>query len=280
MHQPELGQKIAELRKSKGLTQEELVEKCNINVRTIQRIESGVVTPRSFTLKLIYSSLDYQFEEKPIKNKYLNIVYEYFNKLLSGTIDNVPPNILANSYLKRAFIAGIINLFLGIVLAGMNVLRSNDGLLLTGKSFYILANLIVIISSAYYFGGFIAIGSKLKNHVLVISSLITIFAILLFSFYDIVSLFYDSIEKEMIDGAKSITFGIVEIVFGIGAIRLMKYYGKSALMAGIFNIICGFFFLTIIFWFIGSILTIPTLILEITIIYKAYKYPQLLKTDS
>jgi transcriptional regulator with XRE-family HTH domain len=30
MKQPELGKKISELRKAKGLTQEELVEKCNI----------------------------------------------------------------------------------------------------------------------------------------------------------------------------------------------------------------------------------------------------------
>jgi len=54
MEQPELGQKIIELRKYKGLTQEELVEKCNINVRTLQRIESGEVNPRSFTIKMIF----------------------------------------------------------------------------------------------------------------------------------------------------------------------------------------------------------------------------------
>lgn len=58
MKQPELGKKIIELRKSKGLTQEELVEKCNINVRTLQRIESGEVTPRSYTIKIIFKALD------------------------------------------------------------------------------------------------------------------------------------------------------------------------------------------------------------------------------
>ena len=35
MKQPELGRKIAELRKARGLTQEELVEKGNLNVRTL-----------------------------------------------------------------------------------------------------------------------------------------------------------------------------------------------------------------------------------------------------
>ena len=58
MKQPELGKKIAEMRKSKGLTQEELVEKCNLNVRTLQRIESGEVTPRSYTIKTIFTALD------------------------------------------------------------------------------------------------------------------------------------------------------------------------------------------------------------------------------
>jgi transcriptional regulator with XRE-family HTH domain len=59
MQQPELGRKIVELRKAKGLTQEELVEKCNLNVRTLQRIEAGEVTPRSYTIKMIFNALDY-----------------------------------------------------------------------------------------------------------------------------------------------------------------------------------------------------------------------------
>lgn len=62
MNQPELGKKIADLRKAKGLTQDELVEKCNISVRTLQRIESGEVMPRNYTVKLIFTALDYEGE--------------------------------------------------------------------------------------------------------------------------------------------------------------------------------------------------------------------------
>jgi transcriptional regulator with XRE-family HTH domain len=58
MKQPDLGIRIAELRKAKGFTQEELVYKCNINVRTLQRIESGEVTPRSYTVKAIFKAMD------------------------------------------------------------------------------------------------------------------------------------------------------------------------------------------------------------------------------
>ena len=62
MNQPTLGKKIIELRKAKGLTQEELVSKCNLNVRTLQRIESGEVTPRIYTLKTLFKALDYEYE--------------------------------------------------------------------------------------------------------------------------------------------------------------------------------------------------------------------------
>lgn len=61
MNQPELGRKILELRLSKGLTQNELAEQCNVSLRTIQRIELAEVTPRSFTIKSIFSVLDYDF---------------------------------------------------------------------------------------------------------------------------------------------------------------------------------------------------------------------------
>jgi transcriptional regulator with XRE-family HTH domain len=60
MKQPELGRKIAELRKAKGYTQEELVEKCNLSVRTLQRIESGEVLPRTHTIRVIFAALDYK----------------------------------------------------------------------------------------------------------------------------------------------------------------------------------------------------------------------------
>ncbi len=61
MKQPYLGKKVLELRKAKGLTQSELVEKCNITIRTLQRIESGEVTPRAYTIKAIFEVLDFDF---------------------------------------------------------------------------------------------------------------------------------------------------------------------------------------------------------------------------
>ena len=71
MKQPALGKRIFELRKEKGLTQEELVAQCNINVRTIQRIEAGEVNPRSYTVKIILEVLGEDF-----KNIHSNSIIE------------------------------------------------------------------------------------------------------------------------------------------------------------------------------------------------------------
>ncbi|NJK96756.1 MAG: helix-turn-helix transcriptional regulator [Bacteroidales bacterium] len=55
--QPNLGRRLIELRKHRGFTQEEFSAKCNISIRTLQRIESGEGIPRSYTLKLILDTL-------------------------------------------------------------------------------------------------------------------------------------------------------------------------------------------------------------------------------
>jgi len=60
MKQPELGKKILELRQNRGLTQGQLAENCNLSLRTVQRIESAEVTPRSHTIQVLLSSLDYE----------------------------------------------------------------------------------------------------------------------------------------------------------------------------------------------------------------------------
>ncbi|MCT4647615.1 MAG: helix-turn-helix domain-containing protein [Carboxylicivirga sp.] len=60
MKQPVLGKKISELRLAKGLTQSELAKKCQLSLRTIQRIEAAEVMPRSYTIKLIFENLDYE----------------------------------------------------------------------------------------------------------------------------------------------------------------------------------------------------------------------------
>ena len=58
-----IAQKISEARKLKGLTQEELAEQSQINIRTIQRIENCESEPRGKTLRLICQALDIEIQE-------------------------------------------------------------------------------------------------------------------------------------------------------------------------------------------------------------------------
>lgn len=69
MNQPDLGLKVAELRQQKGLTQEQLAEYCHVSTRTIQRIESGDVNPRSHTLHCLHGALDFDFGEPNTSNE-------------------------------------------------------------------------------------------------------------------------------------------------------------------------------------------------------------------
>lgn len=59
----EIGEKIREVRKKKGLSQEELAESSKVNLRTIQRIENNESEPRGKTLNLICEVLDLNAED-------------------------------------------------------------------------------------------------------------------------------------------------------------------------------------------------------------------------
>tara|TARA_R110000850_G_scaffold196479_1_gene322948 strand:- start:95 stop:658 length:564 start_codon:yes stop_codon:yes gene_type:complete len=59
----EIGKKIKEVRKKKGLSQEELAESAKVNLRTIQRIENNESEPRGKTLNLICDVLNINTED-------------------------------------------------------------------------------------------------------------------------------------------------------------------------------------------------------------------------
>ncbi len=64
-----VGLKIKDLRKQKGITQEDLAEIASINVRTIQRIENNSNEPSGKTLRLICDALEVPIEELMEYNK-------------------------------------------------------------------------------------------------------------------------------------------------------------------------------------------------------------------
>ncbi len=63
MKHQDFREKLIEVRKARGLTQEDVAKMCKITVRTIQRLESGKVMPRAYTIKSISDNLGISFFE-------------------------------------------------------------------------------------------------------------------------------------------------------------------------------------------------------------------------
>lgn len=121
IQQPELGKKIADLRKSKGLTQEELVEKCNLNVRTLQRIESGEVTPRAYTIRLIFEALEFPFD-KSLNNK--GLIIKWLEQFYISFVDLF--NLKTNTMRKLMILSiPILVAFVTFLFIGLNVQAQN-----------------------------------------------------------------------------------------------------------------------------------------------------------
>lgn len=117
----ETGKIIKELRVNKGMTQEELAEKTEVSVRTIQRIESGEVDPRAYTLQMIAKALDVDFSmfvgndsdesqevQKVSNNNWLGLLH------LSGLIPIIFPTILIWN-LKKDTVKGITKHYRAVI---------------------------------------------------------------------------------------------------------------------------------------------------------------------
>ncbi|WP_106792842.1 helix-turn-helix domain-containing protein [Aquimarina sp. Aq78] len=265
MKQPELGQKISELRKSKGFTQEELVEQCNISVRTIQRIEAGEVTPRSYTIKTILSALDYDLER--IQTEESRVAKE-FKKLFLLDIDDSKEVGFLIKQLSIAWISGIVYFILGFAEITVDYYRYTEDLMVTNNIAYIILKIGMLASVILFTRGFILTGKIFKNYLLRITAFIFIFIGVLFYIYDILSLYIVDFDYQFVLGAEAVTYGVVGILFGISVLRLKNGLGTLATVTGIFEIITYGFMATIILSLIGLVLLTPTIILEIILLYK------------
>lgn len=270
MKQPELGKKISELRKDKGLTQEELVDKCKISVRTLQRIESGEVTPRSYTVKTILAALDYDLSKiSDIDDNNERNFFEWLRDVLLIDINRDKPANYLIKQLNIAWLFGLIYFILGFLEGAAEYYRIKEDQMIFSIPFYICMKISVLIAFFFFQRGFIIVGHLFKNYLLKIMSFVLIFGMFLVIIYDLASLFSKSIEREFILGAEALTFGGIGILFGVSLIKLQKSFGQIPVIAGIFEIFAACFFLTLLFAFVGQIILIPAELLEIVILFKA-----------
>jgi transcriptional regulator with XRE-family HTH domain len=261
MQQPELGNKIIALRKQKGFTQEELVERCNINVRTLQRIENGEVSPRSYTIKTILSALDHDFEE----------LYGEENTTAkdSITLGSETEAKSVRFLLTLAAISGILYLLIGPFEAFSDYDRFGEEELIFGLGGHVFIKIVSYLSYALFIYGFLIVGKLYQNYLMKIAAVLLISVLFLFYTYDIISMFYESVLPiEGILVAQSIIVGTLGLLFGISILKSAKEWGVLGYVAGSFELFTAFCFIIVSLVLVGLVTQFPTVIVEVVLLLK------------
>ena len=282
MKQPELGRKISELRKAKGLTQEELVEKCNIGVRTIQRIEAGEVTPRSYTIKAILAALecDLRFISVEDDEGIVDKLIKGLKRLFFIDVDMNESSAYLIKQLNITWGLGLVHFILGFFESVGDYYLYQEDRMVFNTVFYICIKIAVLITYIYFQRGFILIGGLFKNYLLKIISVILIACSILSTGYSLSSFYDNSIFFEYVMGGFGFTFGTLFIVYGVALIRMKYLTGKVAKYAGIFSIITGCCFLTLIGSILAFIFLVPLVLSEIIMLYRVAETIQTKQKES
>ncbi|RMB59113.1 XRE family transcriptional regulator [Dokdonia sinensis] len=266
MKQPQLGQKILELRQLKGLTQEELVEQCNISVRTIQRIEAGETMPRVYTIKTILSALDRDLDDLQQDSIFETKVKEAM--LLEIDESKDVSFILKNLHI--GWITGILSMIAFIFQFIEDSYFIAQGDYYFGGLFYIILGVVSIILFALHMRAFILIGELFKSYLLKVTSILFISINTLLILYVIIDLNFDYMPQ----GAYAIIFcvfyGLAYGFFGYALLKL-RNLGQLPKAAGIIQMIIGGMFLTVLFSIVAAPASILIQGLNVAIILKVYE---------
>lgn len=262
MQQPDLGKRLTALRKEKNLTQEELVEKSHVSVRTIQRIEAGEVLPRMSTVKILLAALGHD--------------YESFSTKPTNIMETKTPTFSHNrNTLLISVIAGAIYLVLEIILSAMDIAwltREGDWDSWLNP-IYISLTVIMVVSYILFVRGFLMLSTVFENSLLKIGSYLMMAAVTGLGILDITSLSTNDLDSLWLPySTAAVLGGALTIVFGIALMRLQDGMGELSRVAGILEIIIGCTLITVLLFFIGYIIMVPAVIVEILVLYRGYEY--------
>ena len=171
--------------------------------------------------------------------------------------------------LKLAWIAGLIYLAISIPETALDITRFSNELSDSLIPLYWIISIGGIITTIFFYRGFILIGEELMNNVLIVSSYLTIISSIIVYIYGLATIGQVSTEKHAAEIAIPITFGFIGVFFGVGVFQLKDQFGGTAMAAGILEIIAGITLIIVVLFFIGLVLLIPATILEVLILLKA-----------
>ena len=262
MQQPELGRRLTALRKERNLTQEELVEKSHVSVRTIQRIEAGEVLPRLSTVKILLEALGESYETfltKPTKMETRTEQLEHSGR----------------GILLTAVIAGAIYLAVEISLGALDIawITKEQDWEPWLNMVYIGLTVVMMASYTLFARGFILLSKLFENKLLTIGAYLMIAAVIGVGILDCATLFSGDTERLWLPySIAAVVSGALTLVFGIALIRLQDGMGELSRVAGILEILIGCALVTVIFFFIAYIIMVPAIIVEILVLYRGYEY--------
>jgi len=82
----------------------------------------------------------------------------------------------------------------------------------------------------------------------------------------------------------SVIGGSLTLIFGVGLLRLQDGIGELSRAAGWLEIVTGVAFISVILFFVGYVVMVPAVIVEILVLYRGYEYlsksPESVATDS
>jgi transcriptional regulator with XRE-family HTH domain len=257
MQQPQLGQKIQEWRKAKGMTQEELVERCNINVRTIQRIEAGEVTPRFYTVKAILEVLEISPME--VHDSEIN--------------DQSPANAAGLLlWLKWAFVAGIIYLVFAMVESVVDIqLLAGEKYTSVGFAyFYSFLKLSILVLFTCFTRVFYKLGEVFSNLLLKIMAVMLILWTGIVLLEDMVTYW---LGIDLVSGliVRSLISGVLYVLFAAAFLQLSRSKGATFIVVGSIGIVTGICFMSVVFAIPGLIFLTVFEIALVVLIYQEYK---------
>lgn len=266
MLQPELGKRLTALRKERNLTQEELVEKSHVSVRTIQRIEAGEVMPRLSTIRILFEALGERYE--PTSKEPTKTIDPMETQKRS--LHNADRNIVL-----IGAIAGAVYLMTQIILTVMDIawLTSDHDWEFWLNAVYAGFTIVMIISYTLFARGFITLSAIFENPLLKIVTYLLIIATAGLGVLDITSLQVDDVESLWAPYiAAAMIFGALGIAFGVGLIRLQDGMGEISRLAGVLEIMMGCLLVTVVLFFLSYVILIPAVVVEILLLYRGYEY--------
>ncbi|MFY0605693.1 MAG: helix-turn-helix transcriptional regulator [Cyclobacteriaceae bacterium] len=269
--QPRLGEILIDIRKEKGWTQEELVSESNVSVRTIQRIESGEVTPRYSTVKILLHALGYDMDEwARLSQKEASKNVEPSNFLSSMFTQTISKSQYSSTF-NAAWIAGIIYTIFAIADIFLTEIFDDK---MSYDTMLTLAGIKIVggISIYIFYRGFVLLSDLFENSLVKAGSFLFTLSVIGMYVCDL-ALMALGIDNDTTLDIQGIIFlialGASGIVFGIGMLKLQDGMGKLAKTIGVMELVVAACYMSIIMSFFGLILFVPVMILEIIFLIKA-----------